>query len=66
MWQEAGYEIVITSDHGMDENGNHGGDSKLEREVPLWILGDISKDYKERKIYQKDIKGICCEILGIS
>ncbi|MGL4903078.1 MAG: alkaline phosphatase family protein [Cetobacterium sp.] len=66
MWQEAGYEIVITSDHGMDEKGNHGGDSKLEREVPLWILGDISKDYKERKIYQKDIKGICCEILGIS
>lgn len=66
MWQEAGYEIVITSDHGMDENGNHGGDSKLEREVPLWILGDISKDYKEKKIDQKDIKKICCDILGVS
>ncbi|MGL5595510.1 MAG: alkaline phosphatase family protein [Cetobacterium sp.] len=66
MWQEAGYEIVITSDHGMDEKGNHGGDSKLEREVPLWILGDISKDYKEKKIDQKDIKKICCDILGVS
>lgn len=66
MWQEAGYEIIITSDHGMDEKGNHGGDSKLEREVPLWILGDISKDYKEKKIDQKDIKKICCDILGVS
>lgn len=66
MWQEAGYEIIITSDHGMDEKGNHGGDSKLEREVPLWILGDMSKDYKEKKIDQKDIKKICCDILGVS
>lgn len=66
MWQEAGYEIIITSDHGMDEKGNHGGDSKLEREVPLWILGDISKDYKGKEIDQRDIKKICCDILGVS
>ncbi|MGL4673132.1 MAG: alkaline phosphatase family protein [Cetobacterium sp.] len=66
IWQEAGYEVVITSDHGMDINGNHGGDSKLEREVPFWILGDISKNYENVKITQRDIKKICCEILKIN
>lgn len=66
LWQEQGYEIIVTSDHGMDEKGNHGGDSKLERQVPLWILGEMGKKYSENKITQKEIKKVCCEILEIN
>lgn len=66
LWQKQGYEIIVTSDHGMDEKGNHGGDTTLERKVPLWILGDISKKYRDSNITQRDIKRICCEILEIS
>ncbi|MEG0069182.1 MAG: alkaline phosphatase family protein [Cetobacterium sp.] len=66
LWKELGYEIIVTSDHGMDEKGNHGGDSNLERDVPLWILGEECSKYKDLSIQQKDIKKICCEILEIN
>lgn len=64
-WQKLGYEILITSDHGMNEDGNHGGDSKIEREVPFWILGETYKKFKNFDLNQKTIKKLCCEILEI-
>ncbi|MGL4534295.1 MAG: alkaline phosphatase family protein [Fusobacteriaceae bacterium] len=62
-WIEKGYEIIVTSDHGMDRDGNHGGDSTFEREVPFWFVGKT--DLKNTKITQKKIAGLCCDILGV-
>ncbi|MGL5123436.1 MAG: alkaline phosphatase family protein [Fusobacteriaceae bacterium] len=65
-WLENGYSIVITSDHGMSESGNHGGDSKEEREVPFWILDkNIVENELLKKIEQVQIATLCCNILGI-
>jgi predicted AlkP superfamily pyrophosphatase or phosphodiesterase len=37
-WLSAGYDIIITSDHGMDSDKNHGGKSCDVMKAPLYIL----------------------------
>ena len=69
-WLGEGYQIIITSDHGMSDLGNHGGTSENESLVPMWIIGDkirkrkLKKDI-QGKISQKIIAPLCCEIMGI-
>lgn len=41
--------LVVMGDHGMDDYGNHGGDSILEVESALWL-------YSKRSSFAKDIK----------
>lgn len=70
LWIEEGYQIIVTSDHGMSELGNHGGTSEDEAEVPLWLIGDRVRKKKLKKdskgmVSQKTIAPLCCEVLDI-
>lgn len=38
-WREAGYEIIVTADHGQDERGHHGGRGALQQEAALYYFG---------------------------
>lgn len=41
-WLERGYKILVTGDHGMNKDGEHGGTTPEQREVPLfWIQPKI-------------------------
>lgn len=71
-WLEEGYQIIVTADHGMSIDGNHGGVSELETLVSMWLIGDKIKDKKistkldkDNKISQKILAPLCCKILGI-
>jgi hypothetical protein len=38
MWHGLGYDVILTSDHGMGRDRMHGGTIKVEREVPfVWM-----------------------------
>ncbi|HET6822389.1 MAG TPA: sulfatase-like hydrolase/transferase, partial [Anaerolineales bacterium] len=37
-WQERGYTILVTGDHGINSDGHHGGTALEQREVPLFII----------------------------
>jgi len=39
-WQAAGYRIIVTADHGMSADGQHGGTTSDERLVPFYLLDD--------------------------
>lgn len=39
LWLEAGYTVVVTSDHGMHADAMHNGSSPQERHVPAWCVG---------------------------
>ncbi|MGL5694807.1 MAG: alkaline phosphatase family protein [Peptostreptococcaceae bacterium] len=66
MWLEKGYEIIVTSDHGMNEDGNHGGIGENERMVPLFYFGKNIVDLpKGEVIEQTQMASIVCKILGI-
>jgi len=62
LWLDAGYSIIVTSDHGMDENGRHLDDTPLVREIPVWTIGYDLTPPKE----QSDWFNFCCKYLEIS
>ena len=66
IWMKSGYHILITSDHGMSEYGNHGGITDGERDVPLFIISPrIETGIHEETIPQLAFAPLVCELLGI-
>lgn len=39
-WMDAGYQVIVTGDHGMDNLGLHEGNEPIQREVPLYIASE--------------------------
>ncbi|MEX2415053.1 MAG: alkaline phosphatase family protein [Paenibacillaceae bacterium] len=65
-WIQLGYEIVVTSDHGMNPDGHHGGTGSDERDVPLFIISDrITPGVYTDVIPQLAIAPLVCRLLGI-
>ena len=67
-WRAAGYDVIVTGDHGMDELGIHGGNEPIQREVPLYIVSDQVKggDFTQQEISNLEIAPLACHLLGIS
>ena len=65
-WLAAGYEILITADHGMNADGQHGGSSQAEREVPLFCLSSHFEPgtYVEG-LSQLAIAPLLCQLLSL-
>ena len=38
-WRAAGYEVIVTADHGQDERGHHGGPGELQQDSALYYFG---------------------------
>lgn len=64
-WIAQGYQILITSDHGMNDDKTHGGNLKEEREVPLFLIGNRF-NHKQCAIKQTELCGIVCELLNLT
>lgn len=64
-WLNEGYQIVITSDHGMSDDCSHGGTSDIERQVPLWVFGSAFSLDPNLSIKQTEVCGMLCQLLGL-
>jgi predicted AlkP superfamily pyrophosphatase or phosphodiesterase len=65
-WISEGYHILITSDHGMSETGNHGGITDGERDVPLFIISPkVEPGVYSEVVPQLAIAPLMCELLNI-
>ncbi|PKF61626.1 nucleotide pyrophosphatase [Psychromonas sp. psych-6C06] len=64
-WIAQGYQIVITSDHGMNNDKTHGGTLQEEREVPLYFIGE-QFSHHATIIKQTELCGVLCELLGLA
>lgn len=65
-WIREGYQVLVTADHGMNEDKSHGGILPEEREVPLFVIGDGFSHSHSAEPQQLDLCGVVCELLGIS
>ncbi len=65
-WLQEGYQIIVTSDHGMNADCTHGGVTSDEREIPLYIAGSAFQLDAEPAICQLDLCGVMCTLLGIT
>jgi len=64
-WIAAGYTVVVTSDHGMGDDGMHGGPSPAETQVPFWLFG-AGPMPRGITLRQTEIAGTVCALLGVS
>ena len=69
IWRKAGYQIVVTSDHGMNEFGLHGGNTAEQRIVPIYIfsdrIGQGKKITHEEPLSQLVVAPLLCSLLEI-
>ncbi|MFT6914337.1 MAG: putative AlkP superfamily pyrophosphatase or phosphodiesterase [Motiliproteus sp.] len=65
-WIAAGYQILITADHGINNDRSHGGTLPQERDVPLFVIGERFAHQSECQPRQIEICGLVCELLGIA
>ncbi|WP_434763580.1 alkaline phosphatase family protein [Vibrio fortis] len=63
-WVEEGYQVIVTSDHGMNDDLSHGGGLAEEREVPFFVIGD-KFTHQECQVKQTDICGTVCQLLNL-
>ncbi|WP_433744066.1 alkaline phosphatase family protein [Falsibacillus pallidus] len=65
-WLDEEYQIVITADHGMNSDGQHGGTTPADREVPLFIMSSkLEPGIYEEEIPQLQIAPMVCRLLNI-
>lgn len=64
-WLEAGYQLLITADHGMNNDRSHNGLLPEEREVPLFVVGSAFSLDKAAQPKQTELCGTLCALLGV-
>ena len=64
-WMEAGYAVLVTSDHGMDADGSHNDTNDACRRVPLWLAGETVNSTPLPQD-QTQIADLVCSVLGIA
>lgn len=64
-WIELGYQIMITSDHGMNADRSHGGNLPEETAVPLFLIGDAFNHRQAFTLQQTQIAGTLLRLLGV-
>lgn len=65
-WMDDGYQIIVTSDHGMNDDKSHGGTLAVEREVPLYLIGTgFASTDESLVVKQTELCGLMCKLLGL-
>jgi predicted AlkP superfamily pyrophosphatase or phosphodiesterase len=65
-WLDAGYQILVTADHGMNNDRSHNGLLPEEREVPLIVLGSAFSLDPAARPQQTELCGTICQLLGVA
>jgi len=69
LWLSLGYQIIVTSDHGMNATRQHGGTEPEERHVPLYIWGESPLSHinnKGQSWSQLILAPLMCHYLGLT
>ncbi|NKQ09440.1 alkaline phosphatase family protein [Pseudomonas sp. SST3] len=64
-WLDDGYQVVVTADHGMNNDRSHNGLLPEEREVPLFVLGSAFSLDPAARPKQTELCGTVCQLLGV-
>jgi predicted AlkP superfamily pyrophosphatase or phosphodiesterase len=64
-WRAAGYEVIVTADHGQDDRGHHGGRGALQQETALYYFGDAEGPARDDVIQQVQLAPTILSRLGV-
>lgn len=63
-WLADGYQVLVTADHGMNNDQSHGGILPEERAVPLFVFGSAFS-MADATVAQTELCGTMAEILAV-
>jgi predicted AlkP superfamily pyrophosphatase or phosphodiesterase len=64
-WIAQGYQILVTSDHGMNKDHSHRGVLPEERQVPLFVIGNRFSHAFDADPRQLQLCGVVAQLLGV-
>ncbi|HAH12697.1 MAG TPA: nucleotide pyrophosphatase, partial [Pantoea agglomerans] len=66
-WGRAGgYHVMVTADHGINDDRYHGGMLPEETTVPLFVFGRAFSLQPDLAPQQTDLCGTLCELLEVA
>ncbi|WP_054955186.1 alkaline phosphatase family protein [Paenibacillus dakarensis] len=67
VWMKENYHILITADHGMNEDGHHGGTGNGERDVPMFVISSLFEPgvYTDEYVPQLALAPLGASLLGL-
>ncbi len=63
-WLDAGYELIVTADHGQDARGHHGGRDPLQQDTALYYFGPAKGPSEDTVIDQLQLAPTILSRLG--
>ncbi|WP_137701431.1 alkaline phosphatase family protein [Marimonas lutisalis] len=63
-WRAAGYEVIVTADHGQDERGHHGGRGDLQQLTAMYYFGEGRGPERDTEIDQLQLAPTILSRLG--
>jgi predicted AlkP superfamily pyrophosphatase or phosphodiesterase len=64
-WRAAGYEVIVTADHGQSVRGHHGGAGEDQRDFALYYFGDAAGPEPDRLLDQLSLAPTILSRLGV-
>lgn len=64
-WRAAGYEVIVTADHGQDDRGHHGGRGALQQEFALYYFGQGEGPSADTMLHQLQLAPTVLSRLGV-
>lgn len=64
-WRNAGYEVIVTADHGQDGRGHHGGTGELQQDFALYYFGPAAPAGTDEVIDQRALAPTILGRLGV-
>lgn len=64
-WRAAGYEVIVTADHGQTDRGHHGGHEDLQQDFALYYFGPAGGPPEEILLDQLQLAPTVLKRLGV-
>jgi predicted AlkP superfamily pyrophosphatase or phosphodiesterase len=64
-WRDAGYEVIVTADHGQDARGHHGGADPLQQDFAFYWFGEAAGPAPDTLLDQLALAPTVLSLMGV-
>ncbi|BCM16659.1 2,3-bisphosphoglycerate-independent phosphoglycerate mutase [Mesorhizobium sp. J8] len=65
-WRQAGYEVIVTADHGQTDRGHHGGHDDEMQDFALYYFGPAKGPEADTRLDQLQLAPTVLSRLGVT
>ncbi len=64
-WRDAGYEVIVTADHGQDDRGHHGGTGESQQDFAFYYFGTAQGPSPDTLLDQLALAPTILNLMGV-